>query len=44
VLIAWREMQGDARKKRITEIERKQKAIREELDRWITRTALVGTK
>ena len=32
VLTAWREMQGDARK-RIAEIERKQKAIREKLDR-----------
>src|SRR3954462_11905981 len=32
VLTAWREMQSDARK-RSTEIERKQKAIREKLDR-----------
>ena len=32
VLTAWREMQGDARK-RVAEIERKQKAIREKLDR-----------
>jgi len=32
VLTAWWEMQGDARK-RIAEIERKQKAIREEPDR-----------
>jgi site-specific DNA recombinase len=32
VLTAWREMQGDARK-HIAEIERKQKAIREKLDR-----------
>ena len=32
VLSAWREMQGDA-KQRIAEIERRQKAIREKLDR-----------
>jgi site-specific DNA recombinase len=32
VLSAWREMQGDA-KKRVAEIERRQKAIREKLDR-----------
>jgi hypothetical protein len=32
VLTAWREMQGDARK-RIAEIERKQKSVREKLDR-----------